>query len=270
MSSVPGYHAFLSYNSGDRPLVLEIADALKGRDCSCFLDQWYLVPGRDWVDALEKALASSRSVAVFLGPGDMGRWQQRERAWALDRQAADPQFAVIPVLLPGCKPRQDFLRLMTWIDLRQNQGDPAQLDRLAAAIRGEALPAEGQREPRATVCPYRGLLYFREEDAAFFFGRETYVRQLVEKVERRTLVAVVGASGSGKSSVVRAGLVSRLRGRDRRPVWEIVTMVPGTDPLHALAGGLLPLIDDEFGEPNASDYINRSSRSGHPWRTEIT
>jgi ABC-type phosphate transport system ATPase subunit len=50
------------------------------------------------------------------------------------------------------------------------------------------------------------LLYFREEDAPFFFGRVEAVKQLVIAVQQYSLVALVGASGSGKSSVVRAGL----------------------------------------------------------------
>lgn len=249
------YDAFLSYSSLDRPVVLKVADALKDRDCTCFLDQWYLTPGLDWVTALEKALAASRSVAVFLGSNELGRWQQRELAWALDQQADNGRFPVIPILLPGCQPPLGFLRQLMWIDLRDDPCNAAQLDRLVAAIRGETITAEGQPRPQATVCPYRGLLHFREEDAAFFFGRDTYIQQLVALVERRNLVAVVGASGIGKSSVVRAGLVPELRKRDRRPVWEIVTMVPGEKPLDRLADALLPLVEPQL---SGTDLIRKA------------
>jgi hypothetical protein len=162
--------------------VLKIAGELQKRGCSCFFDPWYLEPGRNWVAALERALAASRSVAVFVGSGEMGRWQQREVTWALDRQAGDPQFAVIPVLLPDCEPPLGFLRQLMWIDLQENPADAAQLDRLAAAIRGEPVAGDGQRQPQANICPYRGLLCFREEDTAFFFGRDTYIQQLADKV----------------------------------------------------------------------------------------
>ncbi len=60
-------------------------------------------------------------------------------------------------------------------------------------------------------CPYRGLFAFREADAPFFFGRETFADQLAEAAPGKTLVAVIGPSGSGKSSVVFAGLLPRLR-----------------------------------------------------------
>ena len=61
------------------------------------------------------------------------------------------------------------------------------------------------------MCPYRGLLYFREEDAPLFHGRDAAITQLLDAVDRHPLVAVVGDSGSGKSSVVRAGLLPALR-----------------------------------------------------------
>ena len=60
-------------------------------------------------------------------------------------------------------------------------------------------------------CPYRGLFAFQEEDAPFFCGRETFTEQLLVAVQKKPLVAVIGASGSGKSSVVFAGCNGVLR-----------------------------------------------------------
>jgi S1-C subfamily serine protease len=70
-------------------------------------------------------------------------------------------------------------------------------------------------------CPYRGLLAFQEEDASVFFGRETFTEKLVAAVQAQSLVAVIGASGSGKSSVVFAGLIPRLRSQAN---WHIVQL----------------------------------------------
>jgi len=245
--SEPSFDVFLSYDSRDRAAVQRVAATLERHGCSCFLDQWYLKPGRDWVAALQQALDASRSVAVFLGPRtELSGWQQREVSWALDRQANNENFTVVPVLLPDCTPPLGFLKQLMWIDLRGGDDDPAQVAALAAAARGEPVDRTGWREPRLSICPYRGLLVFREEDAAFFFGRDKYIDALLAKVEQRPLVAVVGASGSGKSSVVRAGLASRLRARSQSPVWDIATMVPGEQPLHALADVLLRLLEPEL------------------------
>jgi DNA-binding SARP family transcriptional activator/WD40 repeat protein len=68
----------------------------------------------------------------------------------------------------------------------------------------------GQPGDGRVVCPYKGLAFFEEADAAFFFGRERLVAELVARLVEAPLLAVVGASGSGKSSIVRAGLVAAI------------------------------------------------------------
>jgi WD40 repeat protein len=85
-------------------------------------------------------------------------------------------------------------------------------------------------------CPYRGLSAFREEDAHCFFGREQLTQALLAAVKQKPLVAVIGASGSGKSSVVFAGLVPLLRQENSPP--QIVSFRPGNNPFEALVSGL--------------------------------
>jgi hypothetical protein len=164
------YDLFLSYNSADHVLVKEIAQRIRQQDLKPFLDSWYFVPGIRWRPKLEQILSSCKAVAVCVGPGEMGRWQQREVDVALDLQAHIPNFPVIPVLLPGCEPPLGFLRQLTWVDLRNRPLDEATVI-LAKAARGEPPGPELQSASysiRASVCPYRGLLHFREEDAPFF------------------------------------------------------------------------------------------------------
>ena len=91
-------------------------------------------------------------MVVFLGPGEMGRWQQRELQLALDRQAASG-MPVVPVLLPGCRPALGFLSLNTWVDLRSRLDEERPLTVLAGAVRGLA-PAELKAgEPAAPPAP---------------------------------------------------------------------------------------------------------------------
>ena len=122
---------------------------------------------------------------------------------------------------------------------------------LAAAIRGEPpgpLARQRSEAVRAVVCPYRGLQPFREEDEPFFFGRTAFAETLTATVLRQPFVAVVGASGSGKSSVVRAGLIPRLRRGAGSLVWDAVTLVPTDRPLISLAAALLPLLEPDLSE----------------------
>jgi WD40 repeat protein/DNA-binding SARP family transcriptional activator len=97
------------------------------------------------------------------------------------------------------------------------------------------------REPGSVGdCPYRGLAAFREEDAPFFFGRESFARRLRQAVEEGPLVAViVGSSGSGKSSAIFAGLLPRLRASGETGDWLIADFRPGARPFQALADSLV-------------------------------
>ncbi|MFB2837303.1 caspase family protein [Floridanema evergladense] len=88
------------------------------------------------------------------------------------------------------------------------------------------------------LCPYMGLQAFGEEDTQFFHGRETLIQQLVNKLNSSAFLAVIGASGSGKSSVVHAGLISHLKQGKQLPgseQWWVKSVRPGANPLQALA-----------------------------------
>src|SRR5215469_1946646 len=261
-----GYDLFLSYNSADHVFVEDLAKRLREAGLEPFLDRWYLTPGTRWRPKLEEILTSSRAVAICVGSGEMGSWQQREVDVALDLQSKNSGFPVIPVLLPGSEPPLGFLHQLMWVDFRSQLVDGA-IAILTKAVRGEppGPDLQGQlKSVRASICPYRGLLYFREEDAPLFFGREKDVGTLSDAIRQLSFVAVVGASGSGKSSIVRAGLVPSLRS-DRSTNWEIVTFVPTDHPLEAMAGALVPLLEPTMGEV---DRLVEASKLAEHFRSE--
>ncbi len=108
--------------------------------------------------------------------------------------------------------------------------------------RGQSGPMLIKTELVQDVCPYRGLEFFDEAHAEYFFGREDLTDQLIEKLRIGNFAAVVGASGSGKSSLVRAGLIHTLRqgrkfsGSDR---WRIQLISPTEQPLKSLAAAFV-------------------------------
>ena len=116
---------------------------------------------------------------------------------------------------------------------------------IPAGVLVEAWPALANRA--IPPCPYRGLSTFREQDAPVFFGREELTDRLMEAVGQKSLVVVIGSSGSGKSSLVFAGLIPRLR---QRSGWVIASLRPATGlpPLTTLAAALLPLLEPEMSE----------------------
>jgi WD40 repeat protein len=243
------FDVFLSHNSRDKPVVERVARALKTAGLEPWLDAWHLTPGGAWQHEIAEGLRSSKSCAVFVGPADLGDWEQQELGLALDRAAKDPRFRVFPVLLPGIPEPFDphrlppFLSTRTWVDFRSGYADERALQRLIKAIKGIPLGGEEEPEVRPGVCPYRGLQVFEEEHAEFFFGRDADVQRLLELLKIERFLGVLGPSGSGKSSLVRAGLVPAIR-RGTLPGsddWKVTVLKPGAEPLTTLATHIVDL-----------------------------
>ncbi|HET9671809.1 MAG TPA: AAA family ATPase [Actinomycetota bacterium] len=109
-------------------------------------------------------------------------------------------------------------------------------------IKLERLYGEESQVTAGSDCPYKGLASFQEADAAHFFGRERLVGELAARTVQVGLLGVVGASGSGKSSAVAAGLLPSLRagllpGSER---WHSVVFRPGEHPMTELAAAVSP------------------------------
>ncbi|MCT9931791.1 hypothetical protein N5079_16385 [Planotetraspora sp. A-T 1434] len=113
------------------------------------------------------------------------------------------------------------------------RGDEDLLPALGPSSRMPATPQETEGWA-AGDCPYRGLMAFQPEDEAWFFGRSQQVERLRELVDRLPVVGVFGASGSGKSSLLRAGLLGAISSGTAGP-WRGLVMTPGEHPLDTLA-----------------------------------
>lgn len=86
-------------------------------------------------------------------------------------------------------------------------------------------------------CPYLALRYFEEQDSHLFYGRDEHVRELLSKLELNRFVAVLGSSGSGKSSLVRAGLLPELKSGmipSAGHRWKVIEFKPGSSPMQEL------------------------------------
>ena len=193
---------------------------------------------------------------MIIGPGGPGSWHHEEMRHAIDRRVGDCEraFRVIPVLLPGVeRPERSklpsFLVATTWVEFRETLDDPEAFRQLVCGIRGvEPGPGPGGAAFEGR-CPYRGLELFDVEHAPLFFGREAMTEWLLDELKRKPsgvenrFLAIVGASGSGKSSLARAGLLAALKdGKlSDSASWPRAICRPGAEPFFSLAKALTAL-----------------------------
>jgi formylglycine-generating enzyme required for sulfatase activity len=258
---------FVSYNTLDRDPVRMVVRELESRGIGVMWDQGGFAAGQFWLPELERMLKSAcDAVVLCLGPSGMGYWQYNEMGLAFDRKRAEPEFPVIPILLPKSQPGGLVLGMLTWIDLREGIHDEARIQALLAACYRQQLKDREQRQSdlvKESIMPFRGLLRFREEDAALFFGREAFVGRIEELTKRSKLVAIVGPSGSGKSSIAHAGLFSRLRNER----WRILWMVPSDRPVRNLASALIQALHRESA-PDPIEVIRKANSLADDLRTQ--
>ncbi len=201
------FDVFLSHNSQDKAAVKALGEDLKARGITAWLDEWELRPGKRWQKELEAAIASSRSVAVFVGANGLGPWEEPEMEVFLDRAMHESELPVIPVLLPGAPEKVElrpFLKLFTWVDLRGGV-TPEGLERLVWGITGRK--PEATNEPRAAATPRPPALHnlpFPSLDVDFK-GREAALEALAQSLEGGGAAALVqakalhGLGGVGKT-----------------------------------------------------------------------
>ena len=94
-------------------------------------------------------------------------------------------------------------------------------------------------------CPYIGLRPFKKNDSHLYFGRDDHIQSIKDKLLRTHFVSVVGLSGSGKSSMINAGIFPELK-RIKNPCWEIVSIYPKPDAIEFLANELYDQFEDDY------------------------
>ncbi|HEX5751644.1 MAG TPA: TIR domain-containing protein [Archangium sp.] len=268
------FDVFLSHNSQDKAAVELLAERLRSEaGLRPFLDTWNLVPGTRWQPSLEDALEKSQSVAVFFGPSGVAPWHNEEVRVALANAVRTrDEYRVIPVLLPGARAEEvtGFLAQRTWVDFRAGLEDAAAFTRLVAGIKGQA-PKQDTFQLPDEPAPYRGLLPFGKRHARFFFGREQEIETVLAKLRHSPFLAVVGASGVGKSSLVLGGVLPRLEASglgDDTPL-RLRTMTPGGRPLRALADQIATLGPPEARLATADAIHERLGSERDAFRTAV-
>jgi len=127
-----------------------------------------------------------------------------------------------------------------------------------AGIERRMAEAKGALKPETGESPYMGLRYFDTSDADLFYGRAALTDELFARVQRESFLAIVGASGSGKSSVARAGLIPAWKAATRGTVYVIT---PTTHPLESLAASLTRESESVTSTSTLIDDLQKDARS---------
>jgi hypothetical protein len=276
MISAPGaaHFLFLSHAGVDSEAALALARRLeeceeaRAHGLKVWIDKADLGAGGRWKDALQSALSSSTAFAVYVGSRGVVNWVWDEVSVALDRAHKDRAYPLVPVLSAGTTSAD----LPSFLSQYQGVGDPKHRDEFRKLVR-----AVVRLEPRAKVAlegePFVGLRAYASNKAHLFFGREKETDDLVSLLCETPLVLVTGDSGSGKSSLVLAGLVPAFRGgrlgspSDEGPdqtIWHVVETRPGADPFGRLADDVRDAAERTGTSPTKASELAELVRTRQP------
>lgn len=254
----PHYDLFVSFAQADREWVegylLDALAAAKVR----FISELDFALGAPRINEFEAAIKQSDRTLLVLSPAYLSEAtfsfvDIMAQHYGLESSA----WPVVPLLLePVALPPR--LAILVALDATSPDGRDDAVARLCAELQK---PPPGPA-PRPT-CPYPGMRAFREQESPFFHGRTREIESLVQSLRRHPFMAVIGASGSGKSSMVIAGALPALKASTLFGPgdWLVKTMRPGAHPLTELA--------EQFGAPAPNAAVVAALLATQPGATRL-
>lgn len=235
MTESPSYDLFISYAEADQTWVegylLDVFQQAGVRHHS----EAAFALGKPRLIEFEQAIQHSRRILLVLSPAYLAdNISEFVDLLAQSYGAETNSWPVIPLILHPVKlPLR--LVMLTTLNAAEPARWPTAVERLCAELQ-RPVPGPAPRPP----CPYPGMVPFSEADRERFFGRDREVQELVERLRLHPFLTVIGPSGSGKSSLVFAGLIPALRqsGLFGPGEWLVQVVRPGESPLDALTGVL--------------------------------
>ncbi|MDJ0842563.1 MAG: tetratricopeptide repeat protein [Acidobacteriota bacterium] len=233
-----------------------------------WLDAWYRGPGEDPATTLITACGQTDCLLVPITRTGGEPWSDPNQSEALSQFMSGDTCRVVPLLFADAeRPEREsvlpaFLRRRAWVSLSE-AAFHTELKALARTLRGD--PRLRVEETPTDTCPFKGLEAFRQEDSRFFRGREAVTQRLAAHMARHRFLAVLGPSGSGKSSVVQAGLIPLLAQQGNG----IVLFTPAAHPMEELAFALSALVPEQSRTETLVDRLNQHRHVLHFIAREI-
>jgi NACHT domain/TIR domain len=243
MPELTTYDLFISYVEADRAWVEGyLLDALTQAGVKCLSEAAFRL-GVPRIQEFQRAIQQSSRTLLVISPAyvadDFNQFVELlGQSYGQDTQT----WPVIPLVLElvALPPR---LAMLVGLDATTPEDQEIAVARLCTDLQHSI--SSSITKP---ACPYPGMLPFSEADRDRFFGRDQEINELVERLRAHPFVTVIGPSGSGKSSLVFAGLIPNLRqsGLFGTGDWLVLSMRPGTTPLQTLQA----LLRSDLSDPS--------------------
>jgi hypothetical protein len=257
---------FLSFNSKDIALAEALRAGLATVELAAeiFFSPASLASGF-WLPKLADEIGAVDAFVLLIGPKGIGPWQEVEYYAAFDRHVGDRRFGLVPVLAADAQvPGLPFLRSLNRVEVPVVVADKS-LRKLVSALKGETVI--NATPLWKLVNPYRGLEAMTEADADYFYGRTEETVEVLRVLgdDPNRCPILIGASGVGKSSVARAGVLSAIKsmrwpgeqdnaawpaGHASSRAWVQITMRPGDAPVAALTAAIIRLWSLDIRDPD--------------------
>lgn len=224
------YDLFISYAAADEAWVEGFLLPELGLPEKRIITKESFILGANKIKEYERAVKSSRyTVIVFSQALSTDIWATFSEQIAESLSVEEQSNRLIPLRLANSQSL--FANHRVSLDCTHEAKWKDEVGGLRAWLE------QPEPEPEKIACPYPGMRAFREKESTHFYGRDREIGELVQTLRSHSLQAVIGPSGSGKSSLVFAGLVPALRksGRFGEGSWLIRMLRPAEEPLKELA-----------------------------------
>jgi energy-coupling factor transporter ATP-binding protein EcfA2 len=222
---------FISYSENDSQWVQGyLLDAL-GLPPERVITPQDFRPGASIVDEFERAVLESRYTLLVLSQAYLAdQWLHLGGQLANFLSVNDQQDRLIPLRLDHVElPLQISFRVA--LDFTAQASWQSEIMRLCKLLKSPPQPSE-----QFIPCPYPGMVPFKQDESQHFYGRDDEIGKMIELLQQHRLLFVIGPSGSGKSSLVFAGLLPHLSTAEDFPptFWRVHSMRPGAQPTKTL------------------------------------
>jgi WD40 repeat protein len=242
VSAAPGYDLFIVHADADRAWVEGYLKPALGLEPGRAITPGDFALGAPIAAEFDRAVASSRYSVLVLSPAFLAdRWSEFGEQLVSYTSVEKGRGRLVALTLHPCQP-PPRLRFRVGLDCIDSTRWNEEVQRLRDLLDRPEPP------PERIACPYPGMRPFADGFERFFFGRDAEIEGMVRHFRNHRFLFVIGPSGSGKSSLVRAGLLPALeRSRTVPPgYWRFRQMRPGARPVERLADVL-------EGDPSAPE-----------------